>query len=173
MTTRIVELGPKEVEANVEVLSSAAQALQLTLFEWLSYRALMVSVYAATASFVAIWFANFFSDDVAGAVLIAFVVCVGVGIILLVLNIPLFFKALRERARLKKLGLSSLSESLWRASRHTRWKSAVRGALITMIGAGFLFATLLSALIALFTDSFLRFFSFSPRCSARPSRFFS
>jgi len=44
-----------------------------------------------------------------------------VGIVSLALNIPLLRKVFRERARLKKLGLSSLSRSLWKESRRSRW----------------------------------------------------
>src|SRR5262249_42944463 len=60
---------------------------------------------------------------------VLFVLGVVVGTISLVLNIPLFYKLYRERVRLKELGLASLSESLWKESRRSRWISrAARGA---------------------------------------------
>jgi hypothetical protein len=45
--------------------------------------------------------------------------------IALVINIPLAAKLYRERARLKELGLASLSKSLWKESRRGRWISRV------------------------------------------------
>jgi hypothetical protein len=145
--TQTVSLSSTELESAIGVLSSA-QALHLTRFERLSYRALMVSVDLAVLSFVAAFFfavlalplkdpevlaakrsfALYLVSSLVGAVSSL------VGIVSLVLNIPLFRKALRERARLKQLGLSSLSESLWKESRRSRWISRARSALLIVIG---------------------------------------
>ena len=65
---------------------------------------------------------------------VAFPFAVIVGIVSLALNIPLLRKLYRERARLKELGLSSLSKSLWKASWRSRWISRARGALLLVVG---------------------------------------
>lgn len=58
-----------------------------------------------------------------------------VGLVALALNIPLFLRAFHERTRLKELGLSSLTKSLWKESRRNRWISRIRGAvLLTVAG---------------------------------------
>jgi hypothetical protein len=49
-----------------------------------------------------------------------------IGLISVALNIPLFIKVFRESARLKRLGLSSLSSSLWLESRRHQWISRAR-----------------------------------------------
>jgi hypothetical protein len=149
--TRTVPLSSKELESAIDVLSSAGQALQLTRFERLSYRALMVSVDVATVSFVAYNIlimiaaprmpASDFNPEALGGIFVASIIClvvflvsIIVGIVSLALNIPVFRKAFRERARLKELGLSSLSRSLWKESRRSRWIRRVRG--ILLIGTG-------------------------------------
>jgi hypothetical protein len=45
-----VALSPNELERTIKVLSSAGQTLQLTRFERITYRALLVSVDVAMAS---------------------------------------------------------------------------------------------------------------------------
>jgi hypothetical protein len=148
MTTRTVEVSSKELESAIEVLSSASQALQLTRFEKLSYRALMVCADVATASFFAallsIFIAAFLGAFEEGGPLFnefsvksfaaisyfvfffVFAAAILVGIVSLVLNIALLRKTFRERARLKQLGLSSLSQSLLKESRRGRWENWVR-----------------------------------------------
>jgi len=69
----------------------------------------------------------------------AFFVAVLVGLLSLTLNIPLFLKAYRERTRLKELGLSSLSKSLWKESRRSQWISRTREALLIILGCISLF----------------------------------
>jgi hypothetical protein len=135
MDTRTIELDPKNLEGGIEALSSAAQAFQLTPFERFSYRALIVSVDVAMASLVAlitILIADPDNAPVVGVICIVFAVCVLVATVFLVLNTPLFRKAFRERAKLKELGLASLSESLWKESRRSRWIRRARGALFIM-----------------------------------------
>jgi hypothetical protein len=60
--------------------------------------------------------------EIMGAVL---VFGTSLAVIALVINIPLAAKLYRERARLKELGLASLSKSLWKESRRGRWISQV------------------------------------------------
>jgi hypothetical protein len=43
-------------------------------------------------------------------------------------------KLYRERASLKELGLSSLSKSLWKESRRSRWRSRAREVLLIVVG---------------------------------------
>lgn len=136
MATRTIELDRNDLDKSIEVLSTAAEGLRLTRFERLSYQALIVSVdwIAAcvfilagngVAGFSAQW------NSVFGSLLI---VGVFVGLFSLALNIQLFRRVFRERARLKKLGLSSLSRSLWKESRRSRWISLAHGTLLIFAG---------------------------------------
>jgi len=145
MATRTIELDRNDLDKSLEVLSSA-KTLQLTRFERISYRALMVSVDLAVACFIA-----FNAIIVAAGVnitairelqpiaviplLILYILyaCAIVGLLSLVLNIRLFLRAFRERARLKKLGLSSLSKTLWKESRRSRWISRIHAAVLMII----------------------------------------
>jgi hypothetical protein len=154
-----VALSSTELERIIEVLSSAGQRLQLTLFERLSYRTLLVSVDAATASFFGFILAGIFivlgfdpkhaldswwwlPAAISGLV---FAVSIPVGIVALALNIPLLRKTFREERRLKRVGVHSLSESLWKESRRTRWISRLRGVVLMAIG---IILVLLGMLIA-------------------------
>jgi hypothetical protein len=158
---RTIELDPKHLEGGIEALSSAAQEFQLTPFERFCYRALMVSVDVAVWSFLALM-AMIFIIGARGldpnnltpvqqalvfaplvASMVAFTFAVIVGTVSLVLNIPLVHKLYRERARLKELGLSSLSESLWKESQRSRWISRARGALLIAVGIFMFFVVLL------------------------------
>ena len=151
MDTRTIELDQNDLDKSIEVLSSAAQALQLMRFERLSYRALVLSVDVAALSVVTGIIGSIAVDEpvptpadakwspslawlVWSGISSVFLMSLVVGIVSLVLNIPLFFKVFRERARLKKLGLTSLSRSLWIESRRSRWISRGRGYLL--IGGG-------------------------------------
>jgi hypothetical protein len=133
--TRTVPLSSKELESAIEVLSSAGQVLELTRFERLSYYALMTSVDVASVSGIA---GSLMPEEISRGlglatlntvVTIIFMISTLVGIILLAFNVPLFRKAFHERARLKELGLSSFSKSLWQESRRGLWISRARGTL--------------------------------------------
>jgi hypothetical protein len=160
MATRTVEVSSNQLDTAVEVLSTAGQALQLTRFERIAYRSLMVSADVAMASFLLCLpfdvllggFRNyglgdtlgaqgltvpveklspsaFFAVMVFGGLALVFLAAIVVGIISLVLSIPLLLKTFRESARLKQLGLSSLSQSLLKESQRGSWKRWVRGFL--------------------------------------------
>ena len=137
-----VALSPNELERTLEVLSNAGQTLQLTRFEKLSYRALLLSVDGMLVSFLLIMLILFLSGgeplDLAGklvGVLATFFTASGVvGIVSLMLNIPLLIKTFREARRLKRLGLNSLSTSLWKENRRGRWISRIRGILLISMG---------------------------------------
>lgn len=144
MTTRTIAVDSKDLEGGIEALSSAARAFQLTPFERIAYHALIISTDVAVWSFVA-YFASFIIWGSLGsmpsvvmtfvmALMLLFEFATVVAIVLLALNIPLLRKLYRERARLKELGLSSLSKSLWKESRRSRWISRVRGALLIVVG---------------------------------------
>src|SRR5262249_48507936 len=160
MTTRTIALDSKDLEGGIEALSSAARAFQVTPFERGAHRALMVSVDIAVWGFVAfvaltaiiaviaarglnpndltpVQQALVFAPLVAS--MVAFVFAVIVGIVSLALNIPLVRKLYLERARLKKLGLTSLSESLWKESRRGRWMSRARGVMLIVVGISMFF----------------------------------
>jgi hypothetical protein len=155
MASRTIALDSKHLEGGIEALSSASRAFQLTPFERRAYRALMVSVDVAAWSLLAsiatffifrpgqkdltpVQLAFFIASMVA---FIAFILAFVVGTISLVLNFPLVRKLYRERERLKELGLSFLSKSLWEESRRSRWISRARGALLIGVAIlSFLFA---------------------------------
>jgi hypothetical protein len=69
---------------------------------------------------------------VALGVLLLFVSAVG-GIGSMMFNILLFRKAWYEQAELKKLGLTNLSKSLWKAGRKHRWLHRGRGPILILI----------------------------------------
>ena len=109
----------------------------------------MVSVDVAMASFLG-FIADIIFDSLVGDVLpravtswpwvlafilaIVFLLSFLVAIVSLALNIPLLLKTFREGRRLERLGLGSLSTSLWKESRRSRWISRLRGALLLGIG---------------------------------------
>jgi hypothetical protein len=143
MDTHTTELSPQDLEGNIAVLSSAAQSLRPTRFEKISYRALMVSAYVITGSFALQFIFGFviaFSGKEelfikwAFPLALEFLISVLLGLLSLGLNIPLFLKTFRERARLKELGLGSLSVSLWKESRRRRWISRARDGLLMVAG---------------------------------------
>lgn len=68
-----------------------------------------------------------------------------VGLIALALNVPLLLKTYREGSRLEKLGLSSLSTSLWKESRRSRWISRVRSILLLCIGISLVVGAVLAS----------------------------
>lgn len=171
-----VALSPNELERTIEVLSSAGQTLQLTRFERLSYHALLLSVDGVLLGFVVLFLSGIFlippSDllvpgqdpgrwfDMASSF---FLLSILAGIISLALNIPLLLKTFREGRRLKRLGLGSLSKSLWKESRRSRWMSRFRGVLLIGIGIVILGSTvvlLVGALIgeATFQDRVVFFY---------------
>jgi hypothetical protein len=153
-----VALSSNEFERTIEVLSSAGQTLQLTRFERLSYRTLLVSADVVLASlFVilasvviaifigggpAVFIRSSKDHDllqigflgILGVAALFFALSLLVGIVSLALSIPLLLKTFREERRLKRLGLSSLSISLWKESRRSRWMSRLRGVLLVGIG---------------------------------------
>jgi hypothetical protein len=146
MSTRTVPISSQELDNAIEVLASAGQALQPSRFQRFSYRALMISADAAMLLMLAsllvdlasqlvdmsewphgaIWMVLFVSTAIFVSVLVA--------IISLALNIPLFRKAFRDRARLRERGLNSLSQFLWKESRRRRRISRAREALLVVIG---------------------------------------
>jgi hypothetical protein len=151
-----VALSPNELERTIEVLSSAGQTLQLTRAERITYRTLLVSVDVALASLLGFVLALIFAWQypatvarnvevswpwwVVGVLATIFIVSLLVGLVALALNIPLLLKTFREGRRLKQLGLSSLSTSLWKESRRGRWISRLRNALI--LGISILFVVI-------------------------------
>jgi hypothetical protein len=174
-----VALSPNELERTIEVLSSAGQTLRLTRFERITYRALLVSVDVAMASFFGFILVAIFASAVndvlprivaswpwvlAVVLAVVFVVSFVAGIVSLALNIPLLLKTFREGERLKRLGLGSLSTSLWKESRRSRWISRLRGVLLLGIGililVGMVFASkgMIEAIEANKRDDWIFFF---------------
>jgi hypothetical protein len=161
MDTRTTDLELNEVERNIKVILRAAQALQLTRFERLSYLALMASVYVITGSFALQFIFGFVTGFLGEETLyskwvlplnLEFLVIL-LGLLSLALNTPLFIKVFRERARLRALGLGSLSESLWQESRRHRWRTrALDGFLIVSSICMFLTASFWLILPVLLQD---------------------
>jgi hypothetical protein len=142
MDARTVAIDPKNLESGIEALSSAAQAFRLTRFERGAYYLLKVSVDVTVWTWI-VGFALFFLETVTGirpedvGFIMGGVLVFGtiIAAIALVVNIPLAAKLYRERARLKELGLASLSKSLWKEVRRGRWISQVArwGPIITLV----------------------------------------
>jgi hypothetical protein len=157
MSKRTIAVDPVRLEAGIEALARAGQAFELSRFERISYRMLMVSVDVAIASFVAIVLlaAPIAFVDIETMIVpimvpaSIFILAAVVGLFALVLNIPLFLRARRESARLKQLGLDALSQSLWQESRRSRWIRRIRSAFVFVIGA----FSLLVALVSLVATS--------------------
>jgi hypothetical protein len=128
MDARTVAIDPKDLESGIEALSSAGQAFQLTRFERGAYYLLTVSVDVTVWSFLALillsflpeswWMGGYNPAFIGGALVVPGTLLAAIA---LVINIPLASKLYRERARLKELGLASLSKSLWKESRRGRW----------------------------------------------------
>jgi hypothetical protein len=147
MSVRTLSLDQKSLEDGIAALSSAAHSFQLTRFERLLYRTLVVSVEVAVVSFlIALVFGTFLqveakrgiplglgSSLVLFGVELVFSVAFLVGTVSLVLNIPLFYKTHTEAKRLKMLGLAALSTSLWKESRRSHWIRRVRSALVVIV----------------------------------------
>jgi hypothetical protein len=131
--TRTITVSSEEIESAIEALSSAGQALKLTRFQRASYHGLMVSIDVGAVTLVMAFMVGLFTGDPSDLIEI-FIVCMFIGLVCLVLNIPLLLETIRERTRLKSLGLSSLSKILWIESRRSRWISRARGALLTVVG---------------------------------------
>ena len=131
MDARTVAIDPKDLESGIEALSSAGQAFQLTRFERGAYYLLTVSVDVTVWSVIALVLLSFLPESWKGGYDPAFIggFLAAFGTLLaamaLVINIPLASKLYRERARLKELGLASLSKSLWKESRRGRWTRQV------------------------------------------------
>jgi hypothetical protein len=170
-----IELAHNDLDKSIEVLSSASQALQLTRFERFSYCALMISGDVAIASFIALLLFNILFrplkwmdvlvDSLLTPTFLVFLVSILVGIISLAFNIPLFLRIFRERARLKRLGLSSLSKSLWKETRRSQWINRVRGSLLVAINllmivdllGDWLFGGVESPVVVLLTTTYATF----------------
>jgi hypothetical protein len=147
MDTRTIELDRNDLDKSLEVLSSA-QTLQLTRFEKISYRALIVSVDVAAACYIA-WqlIGPLISDEYLSILAVIVLGAILVGLAALALNIPLFRRAFREKGRLKELGLSSLTKSLWKESHWSRVTNRIRGVVlitcVIVLILAFLLATLM------------------------------
>jgi nucleotide-binding universal stress UspA family protein len=76
-----------------------------------------------------------------GLAVIAFAGSFVAGVFALLLNVPLIRRTMQERSRLKTLGVTALSKSLWKASRRHRWLSRIRGGLIIFLGVLFTLET--------------------------------
>jgi hypothetical protein len=163
MSTQTIPISSQELDSAIEVLASAGQALQLSRLARISYRTLVICAdlaLASMAAFILLCIAYAFDGGdtwahlwlylmIVAVILGVLLVSVLVAIIALALNLPLFRKAFREEARLKKLGLTSLAQFLWKESRQHRRMSRVREALIVVIGlACILFLCLLGRQVA-------------------------
>jgi hypothetical protein len=138
MIDRTVELDQGDLTAGVATLASASQALQLTSFVAIILMFLLdaliaflgVAPHGPPSMGIGPQFQLSAMDvaELLGLFLLPpfFVV----GLVSLALNIPLLLKASRERARLKALGLGSLSESLLLEHRQRRWIRRVPRAVL-------------------------------------------
>ncbi|HTT10761.1 MAG TPA: hypothetical protein VMG60_07730 [Burkholderiaceae bacterium] len=141
MAPRTIALDSKGLDAAIDALSGAVDTFRLTRFERRSFRALVASVDLAVVSL----FCMIVQFEVAAVV---FALSLLVGAVSLALNFPLFLRLARENAKLKELGLSDLSRSLWEESRKRRWISLARGVLLALLGASALVIAILGLLVS-------------------------
>lgn len=162
MSTRTIAVSSKELDSAIEVLSNASQQLQLTRFERFSYHALMISadvlVITAIVSMVLappafVEAAKNLTPDYfsyfRAAVRVVSIGALFAGIVSLALNIPVFRKIFRERARFKELGLNYLYKRLWAESGRSRWIRRVRNGLLMVVGFIYLFGGILFLILAI------------------------
>ncbi len=145
-----------QLEQAIEVLGQARSTFQLTPGMQRLYTLLRLSVHAGTGAFVClvvgiIWDLSGSGGRVElGAIDWVILAVLAVALLssplLLLLNVPLVGQIVRQRARLRRLGLRDLSIAMWRAHRKKRrWESiwlgvvAVVGALV-LLSATMLFA---------------------------------
>jgi len=128
MDARTVAIDSKNLEGGIAALSNAGRTFRLTWFEKGAYYLLRISVDVTVWTWI-VGFVLILLEDVTGiraydvGFFMGIVLFVGTSLaaIALVINIPLAAKLYRERARLKELGLASLSKSLWKEGRRGRW----------------------------------------------------
>jgi hypothetical protein len=140
-------LDPERLDGAIEVLKRAAESSRLTRHERLAHRVLSLSSYLSSGALILFiialplrlflpataltkWSGVLF--DVPALLLVLAAV---VGVLSLVLSLPLFLKSIRDRAKLKRLGLVTLSKSLWKAGRRHRWLQRIRGGLLRFLGS--------------------------------------
>src|SRR5262245_59255687 len=126
MDARTVAIDPKELERGIEALSSAGRAFRLTRFERGAYYLLTVTIDVTVWGVIALFVLAIVLEALSVTEMKAFEVGEIIAVVLffgtvlayiaLIINVPLAAKLYRERARLKELGLASLSKSLWRES---------------------------------------------------------
>ncbi len=151
-TLRTITLDSASLDAAIDVLSSAAASFCLTPRERRGYRALMISVDLAIVSLVAVVVILVVTMAKLGAsgptvlgklnwfnalLVLAAIALVGssaAGAVAFLVNVPLIRRTLQERARLKTIGMTALSKSLWKASRRHNWLGRIRSALIIFFG---------------------------------------
>jgi hypothetical protein len=139
---RTITLNSERLEGAITVLSSAAEDFGLTRRQRILYRVLMISVDLTIAclAVVTVALVGALSTKKAGYDVLGvsgtmgLMVSSGVGVLSLLLNIPLFCRTLRERAKLKALGMTALNKLLWKARRRHNWLRRIRSALIIMFG---------------------------------------
>lgn len=169
-SNRTYTLDPERLRGAIEVLKRAAESFDLSQRERIGYRALIISgdvgiiglvwLYASIAlqsvlpSYDSHTTPRWLEVNLILASLMLIGSAVG-GTVSLLLNISLIRKAWRERAALKKLGLTNLSKSLWKAGRKHRWLQRLRGAILLIGGAVLLLSAVLSPFILLFNDQIL------------------
>jgi hypothetical protein len=150
-SNRTYTLDEERLGFAIDVLKRAAQSSALTRREWIAYRALIISGDLAVLTLLMTFIAGFligFTAGVTQGVLEVLAVVSGIllwvsaigGTLSLLLNVPLFLRTFRERAELKKLGLTTLSKSLWKAGRKHRWLPRIRGALLLGFGSVYIFS---------------------------------
>lgn len=147
---RTVTLDSKTLDGAIDVLASAADQFRLSSRERSVYRLLMISTDTAIASFMLLFAALFalllreehiaasFGREnmflVIGVVGILLALSALCALIALLLNIPLLRRTAAEEAAFRRLGVTALSRSLWKASRRRQWLSRLRGALLVVFG---------------------------------------
>jgi hypothetical protein len=141
---RTVPLDSRQLDAAIALVAGVAVQTRPSRGELWRYRALMVLTDGVLLGLLALFLLSALDPGeqflwLLGLVGIALGLCLVSALALLVLNLPLIWRTAVERRRLLGIGVLSLSDALWQASRRSRWIDRLRS----------LVALVLSVLLAL------------------------
>lgn len=137
---RSTTLDSRSLERAIEVLSGAVKEFSPTQGEMLRYQFLKVSLDMVVISYVLMWVRGLFLAALfpRSIFVTVFVVSMIAVFICLLLNVPLMSRTLQDHRKLKSLGVSDVSRSLWKASRRRRWIDRARSGLLVIVSLSFL-----------------------------------
>ena len=136
---RSIALDSRSLERAIEVLSEAVKEFGPTRGEVLRYQFLKVSLDIVVISYVLMWVRGLFLRDLfPKSIFVTIFVASMIAVFLsLLLNVPLMSRTFQDRRKLKSLGVSDVSRSLWKARRRRRWVDRARSGLLVVVSLSF------------------------------------